>query len=338
VLPLLLAAQGVDVNAQSGFKRWRPIDVCNTAEAARMLLDAGAVQSAAAPGLLSALHHAAFQARADVVELLLSRGASVSETFSPEGYVLAYAGHFGGTALHLAASSIGSALIAREMMGAQFGLLAPEMAHAQEAATRRAAVCTALLRAGADINALTSPVADDSPNYKPSPLVLAAQAGDAAVIRVLLRAGAPANAIENGTGWSALHFAAQQGHTEAIHALVGGGADVDQPVGVFKHRHNRPLMRAVFGNHHGAVRALLELGADSSQMAFALSRPPALLLPTVVDDTTRALVARHRRGQAAPARACSLPECEARRRVDYDDKKLMMCPCKVRAAAASLGC
>ncbi len=252
VLPLLLAARGVDVNAPSS-KRWRPIDVCGNADAARMLLDAGAVQSAAAPGLLSALHHAAYQARPDVVELLLSRGASVSETFSAEAHTVAFAGNFGGTALHLAALSLGCALTTRAAMGAHFGLLAPQMAHAQEAATRRAAVCTALLRAGGDVNGLTTTAAAADRmadrHYKPSPLVVASQTGDAAVIRVLLRAGARANAVEKGTGWSALHFAAHLGHTEAIHALVGGGADVDQPVvGTARRSGNRPLMRAVFGN------------------------------------------------------------------------------------------
>jgi hypothetical protein len=42
-------------------------------------------------------------------------------------------------------------------------------------------------------------------------------------------------------------------------------------------------------------------------------------------------MARHRAGNAAPARACALPECDARRRVDYDGKKIMVCACKVRA-------
>ena len=41
-------------------------------------------------------------------------------------------------------------------------------------------------------------------------------------------------------------------------------------------------------------------------------------------------------GLSRPARACALPACEARRRVDYDDKKLLACPCKARVLQAVL--
>jgi cytohesin len=330
VLALLLAAPGVDVNAPSSGKCWRPIDVCCSADAARMLLDAGAVQSAASPGSLSALHHAAYAGRPDVVEVLLARSASVTDTFSPEAGTTSFNVGFGGTALHLATTALCSARTTRAALGSSFDLLAPELAHAQEAATRRAEVCAALLSAGADVEARTSPTAADAHlNYRMTPLIVASLAGDAAVIRALLRAGARTDAfVEQGTGMCALHFAAELGHTEAVYALASGGADVNKCV---RNNHRlSPLWRAVTGNHHGAVRALLELGADSSHAALALSRPPALLLPHVVDDATRALVARHRQGGVAPARACSLPDCEARRRAAYDDKKLMMCPCKVR--------
>ena len=52
-----------------------------------------------------------------------------------------------------------------------------------------------------------------------------------------------------------------------------------------------------------------------------------------MDDTTLGILARHRSGRLTPARACSLPNCEARRRADYDDKTLLKCPCKVRSRA-----
>ncbi len=329
VLALLLSTSGVDVNAPSDNTRWRPIDVCGTADAARMLLDAGAVQSSAAPGSLSALHHAAYQARLDVVEVLLARGARVSHTFSADAGVASFAScDFGGSALHLAAASLGCALVTRDALGDSFDALAPDMAHAQAAATRRAAVCEALLRAGADVHGLTG-----ESGFRMTPLFVASHVGDAAVIRVLLRAGARVDVVEAGTGWSALHFAAHGGHTDAIHALAAGGADVN--VSARSDRLLTPLMCAVMGSHHGVVRALLERGADSSEVARVLDRPPATLLPRVMDDATRALVARHLRGVVAPARACALPDCEARRRASYDDKKLMMCPCKVRPGAAA---
>ena len=96
-----------------------------------------------------------------------------------------------------------------------------------------------------------------------------------------------------------------------------------------------PLCHAVLHNKHGAVRALLEAGTDTTVLTAMLALPPARLLPIglskVIDATTRELVARHVAGHARPARACALPACEARRRVDYDDKKLLACPCKARA-------
>jgi hypothetical protein len=115
-----------------------------------------------------------------------------------------------------------------------------------------------------------------------------------------------------------------------IYALAAGGADVNR---VVRNKMSTPLVQAVCEQKElGAARALLELGADSTFVALMLSRPPALLLPTVVDEPMRALVARYRRGGVAPARACSLPDCEARRRADYDDKKLLKCPCMVRSS------
>ncbi len=332
VLALLLAAPRVDVNA-TDVHSWRPLDVCTTAKAACMLLDAGAAQSSGVPGSLSALHHAAYHARPDVVEVLLARGASVADACTPEAGRASINCSFGGTALHLSAASLQCAQSVRESLGAAFGVMAPEQAHAQAAATRRAAVCDLLLRAGADINALTRScvVAAGEERMTMTPLVVSSQNGDAAVIRALLRAGAHADDVEPCTGASALHLAASGGHTDAIHALVAGGANVNKSSRPRQDRVITPLVRAVIGNHHAAVRALLELGADASHVAAALALPPAALLPRVVDDATRALVARHQRGAVAPARACSLRECEARRRLDYDDKKLLMCPCKVRA-------
>ena len=335
VLQLLLRAPGVDVNAASA-KRWRPIDVCTTGEAVRMLVDAGAVHAAELPGRsLSPLHHAAYHARLDTLEALLARGADAAAVFSPEAAAGSFNIVFGGTALHLAAAFLGFARGMKDELGSNLPVVQPALVSAQEAAVRRAAVCTALVRAGADVEALTTPPANEPMrDFKLSPLVVAAQYGDAAVIKALLDAGAAPNAVEKGTGRAALHFAADMGYTDAIYALVAGGADVNQRNA--KVSTIAPLLIAVQRNRHRAVRALLELGADSSRVAHTLSIPPALLLPFVVDETTRALVARHRSGGAAPARACSLPECEARRRADYDDKRLMACPCKARAAAALL--
>ena len=305
-----------------------------------MLLDAGAQHSAASPGTLSALHLAALSTRLDVVEVLLARGAKVSEIFSSDAAIDSFHDFikFGGTALHLCAVSMDYARSMKKEFGSKLEFIQPDLVSAQETATRRAAVCAALLHAGADVDAVTTPHAVLAlPEHKLTPLMLASQCGDTAVIKVLLRAGAQANYVEMGTGHTSLHFAACNGCTDAIYARVAGGADVD-PLCALKKDDEllTPLAMAVTRNHHGAVRALLELGASSSKLCTLLSAPRALVLPNV-DDKTHALMSRHQRGDApAPARACSLPDCEARRRADYDDKRLMACPCKVRAAASAV--
>ena len=286
------------------------------------------------------LHHAAYNARLDVVTELLARGADVHATVSSEALQAATGLPFAGSALHIAAASLCCALACRDSSGgdaAMFATLAPAHADAAAASARRVAVVEALLAAGADISrrAPTAPAgaADPAAYTRLTPLVIAAQYGDAAVIAALLRAGAAVDAPEPCTGMTALHFAVHGGHTDAVYALLAGGADANRAVP--GNAAMTPLHRAVMQNKHGAVRALLEAGADTAMLTVMLSRPPPMLLPVAIDATTRALVARHVAGNARPARACALPACEARRRVDYDDRKLMACPCKARMPQAA---
>ena len=336
VLPLLLATPGVDVNAPNN-KGWRPLDVCATAVEARALLDAGARCAAAAKSSLSSLHHAAYNVRPDVVTELLARGADVHQAVSLEAAANSFGVEFGGTALHFAAASLGRVHAQLNFGAARYFECVPEMADAGVASARRVAVVEALLAAGADVNSLSTPHATSSDELlmcKITPLMVAAQTGDSAIIKALLRAGAPANAVEQTMGWMALHYAAAMGRTDAVYALVASGADLDQ--GVQGQLTRTPLLWAVLGCKHGAVRALLESGADTTVVTELLAVPPVELLPTVVDATTRELVAKHVAGLSRPARACALPACEARRRVDYDDKKLLACPCKARVLQAVL--
>jgi ankyrin repeat protein len=61
-------------------------------------------------------------------------------------------------------------------------------------------------------------------------------------------------------GWTSLHFAAQEGSLEAVHALLERGADID----VQDSSGNTPLSEAVFRytGDGGVVLALLKAGAD----------------------------------------------------------------------------
>ena len=60
-----------------------------------------------------------------------------------------------------------------------------------------------------------------------SPLILAARAGSAAAITMLLQCKAYVGWSDLGTGRSALHFAAREGHVSAVRALVLANAKVN---------------------------------------------------------------------------------------------------------------
>ena len=64
-------------------------------------------------------------------------------------------------------------------------------------------------------------------------------------------------AAVDGAGNTALHYAAQDGHEEAVGALAEGGADLDKA-----RSGTTPLMMAAQFGYSGVVRRLLELGAD----------------------------------------------------------------------------
>jgi ankyrin repeat protein len=74
-----------------------------------------------------------------------------------------------------------------------------------------------LLKAGADAKAL-------GPNNETT-LMLAARSGNPATIKILLAAGVPVNAKEPLRGTTALMWAVEQSHPEAVKALLDGGAD-----------------------------------------------------------------------------------------------------------------
>jgi ankyrin repeat protein len=239
VLQLLLAHPGVNVDMKSRSGR-RPLDVCNSAEAARALLDAGAAISGPSPGCVSALHYAAYTSRDTVVDVLLARGANVRETFSAREGKQTFNLPGGGEALHLAAYALKNARAISEItpgLAALCDLAGSGLSNAHTMATRRVAVVNALLRAGADVNArATTP-----DNCRPTALHHAAGVGDAAVIRALLASGASVDAVDVSLGRTALVYAARYGSTDAVYALVAGGADVNAPVRTSEENNYRPL-------------------------------------------------------------------------------------------------
>ena len=59
-------------------------------------------------------------------------------------------------------------------------------------------------------------------------------------------------------GLAPVHFAARQGHLEAVQALVSGGADINQRSG----DETTPLLIAIINGHFDVARFLIEHGAD----------------------------------------------------------------------------
>ena len=339
VLALLLATPGVDVNA-AGQAGWRPLDVCASAEGARALLAAGAVHVATEGAPTPSLHHAAFFGRPDVVQELLARGADVHETLPYAAAKFSFNLEYGCTPLHFAAESLCAANSFRSSAGPDFTAQnMPDYVDAGLASARRVAVVETLLAAGADFNQGTPhQMHTTGPAYANcdlTPLQLAAYYGDAAVVAALLRAGAPANAVHPLSGGTALHVAIGLNRADVVYTLAAGGADINRNMP--GDRKTSPLGWAVQENKHSVVRALLESGADTRVVAARLAVPPLKILPDVIDGTTRKLVAEHVAGLARPTRSCALPGCEARRRVDYEDRDLMACSaCKARALCVLL--
>jgi ankyrin repeat protein len=120
-----------------------------------------------------------------------------------------------------------------------------------------ATMVEALLAGGADPNAR----AEDGQVA----IIKAAILGRGDVITALIAGGANVNAVHGTDDRTALHEAAANDNADAIKALVAGGADIDLPS-------TRPgyyltaLMLASKDDRRHALRALLELGADGSDL------------------------------------------------------------------------
>ena len=105
---------------------------------------------------------------------------------------------------------------------------------------------------GADIHAF-----DDRPM---SPVVIAAEVGNAACLEVLIELGADAS-MEDDYQVCPIHFAAQSGHLLVIQTLLNAGVNVDCLADIERGR-TSSLHLAANNNHHRVAGFLLEQGAD----------------------------------------------------------------------------
>ena len=102
-----------------------------------------------------------------------------------------------------------------------------------------------------------------------TPLMLAARTGRVPAVKALLSAGAKVNAKEDWNGQTALMWAAAAGQGPAVQALIEGGADI-------RARSNAgttPLMFAVRKGDMRSVQAMLAAGADVNEKRPDLATP-----------------------------------------------------------------
>ncbi len=214
----------------------------------------------------TALHWAAYRDDLEMAQLLLKAGANVNvKTRLGEMTPLFMAARNGNAAMIALLLKAGSSAKSATTLGTTSLMLA--------AASGNAAAVKALLTAEADPNA-------GDVNQGQTALIFAAANGHAGVINALAAGGARVNdtslvpdlkkpeGANAGTtpkkdlalgGMTALQFAAREGQTDAVQALLDAGADINKPTAS-----NRmsALTIAILSGHFDLARFLLEHGAD----------------------------------------------------------------------------
>jgi ankyrin repeat protein len=263
----VVRAQAIEPS-QSLFAAVAAHDVDGLVALVRKGADVNATSADGTTPLMAAVH----ERDAAMIQSLLSAGAAVDAT-----------NRYGATALHTAARN-GDARSAKVLLeaGANPATASPEGETALMAAARTGNVdlINAMLAGG---KGKTGDINRPDPNYKEgwkgqTALMWAAAEGHADAIRVLIAGGANPDEFSaeivvplpsrrtNGFVYpnipkgrmTALHFAARNGHEDAVQALIAGMADIN----AVDADGTNAVILALLNGHPGVAASLLEAGAD----------------------------------------------------------------------------
>ncbi|KAJ6101889.1 NACHT nucleoside triphosphatase [Penicillium sp. IBT 16267x] len=233
------------VNAQGGRLGYalQAASYGGLAEVVQMLLDRGADINAQSGEYGNALQAASYGGHAEVVQMLLDRGADANLQGGEYGNAL-QAASYGGHA------EVVQMLLNR---GADINAQGGEYGNALQATSYggHSEVVQMLLDRGADANA-------QGGEYG-SALQAASRGGHEKLAQMLLDRGADANS-HGGKYGNALQAASRRGHEKLAQMLLDRGADANDQGGLY----SNALLAASCGGHERLVQILLDRGADAN--------------------------------------------------------------------------
>ena len=259
-----LLKKGLDVNEAQGdgttALHWAAMK--GDAELTQMLLFAGANHRATTRlGAYTPLYLAAKGGHSAVVAALLAAGADPKALTTNGATPLMIAAAGGDPRTITALVENGSDINAKDAAKGETPLMFA-------AAFNRVEAVKLLLARGADHKATTK-VVDLFALTAPEEEQMARQAGRAAPARADIAGATRAyrynELISSQGGMSALHFAAREGFTDVVKALVEGGADLNQANAGDR---TTPLLIAIINGHFDLAKWMLEKGADPNAAAF----------------------------------------------------------------------
>ncbi|XP_040921857.1 transient receptor potential cation channel subfamily A member 1b [Toxotes jaculatrix] len=226
----------------------------NKAESCRALMDLGANPNILNAALLSPLHLAVNRGHNDLVELLLSYGATDSNL----------EGDLGNSPLMLACSinnfealSIlikhGARLCKQNKLG-HFPIHAAAFAGAKKA-------MEVILKAGEEFGHVAGSHINYLDKSKSSPLHLAVRGGNIEAIRLCIATGAKIDQQQNDK-CTPLHLACTQGATEIVKLMLSSFDRVEDIINLTDGACQTPLHRATIFDHIELAEYLISLGAD----------------------------------------------------------------------------